>query len=153
MMFILEVTELSLLTKSMTVMGTFLSQYQLYFKLSIKFNNNYKIASYWGLLRICVRFLTHHFILIVVHSLSHVLFFATPWPTAHQVSLSLTISQSPLKLMSIESVMPSNHLILCHCLLLPSVFPSIRVFSNELVLHIRWPKYWSFSFSISPSKE
>ena len=68
-------------------------------------------------------------------------------------SLSITNSQSLLKLMSIESVMPSNHLILCHPLLLPSVFPSIRIFSNELVLCIRWPKYWSFSFSISPSNE
>ena len=80
--------------------------------------------------------------------------FATPWPAARQTSLSITNSQSMLKLMSIESVMPSNHLILCHPLLLPpSLFPSIRVFSNESVLHIRWPKYWSFSFSISPSNE
>ena len=79
---------------------------------------------------------------------------ATPWIAAHQASLSITNSQSPPKLMSIESVMPSNHLILCHpLLLLPSIFPSIRVFSNESALHIRWPKYWSFSFSISPSKE
>ena len=75
-----------------------------------------------------------------------------PWTAAHQTSLSITNSQSLPKLMSIESVMPSNHLILCHPLLfLPSIFPSIRVFSNESVLHIRWPKYWSFSFSISPS--
>ena len=73
---------------------------------------------------------------------------------AHQASLSITNSQSPPKLMSIESVMPSNHLILCHPLpLLPSIFPSIRVFSNESALHIKWPKYWSFSFSISPSNE
>ena len=78
----------------------------------------------------------------------------TPWTAAHQVSLSITNSQSLLKLMSIKSVMPSNHLILCHPLLLvPSVFPSITVFSNELVLSIRWPKYWRFSFSISPSNE
>ena len=77
--------------------------------------------------------------------------FATPWTTAHQASLSLTNSWSLLKLMSIESVMPSNHLILHHPLLLPSVFPSIRVFSSELALHIRWPKYWTFSFS--PSNE
>ena len=76
-----------------------------------------------------------------------------PWTAAHQASLSLTISRSLLKLMSIESVMPSNHLILSHPLLLPSVFPSIRVFSNELTHHIRWPKYWSCSFSISPSNE
>ena len=79
---------------------------------------------------------------------------ATPWTAAHQTSLFITNSQSLFKLMSIESVMPSNHLILCHPLLLPPpVFPSIRVFSNESVLHIRWPKDWSFSFSISPSNE
>ena len=79
---------------------------------------------------------------------------ATPWTAAHQASLSITNSWSLLKLMSIESVMPSNHLILCHpLLLLPSMFPSIRVFSKESVLRIRWPKYWSFSFSISPSNE
>ena len=78
----------------------------------------------------------------------------TPWIAARQASLSITNSQSLLKLMSIELVMPSNHLILCHSLLLlPSVFPSIRVFPNELVLCIRWPKYWSFSFSICPSNE
>ena len=89
-----------------------------------------------------------------VQSLSRVQLFATPWTTARQASLSITYSQSLLKLMSIESVMPSNHLILCPPLLLPpSTFPSIRVFSNESVLHIRWPKYWSFSFSISPSSE
>ena len=89
-----------------------------------------------------------------VQSLSCVRLFATPWTVAHQASLSITNSWSLLKLMSIELVMPSNHLILCHpLLLLPSTFPSIRVFSNESVLHIRWPKYWSFSFSISPSNE
>ena len=78
----------------------------------------------------------------------------TPWTVAHQVSLSISTSQSLLKLMSIESVMPSNHLILCRpLLLLPSIFPSIRVFSNESILHMRWPKYWSFSFSFSPSNE
>ena len=77
----------------------------------------------------------------------------TQWTVAGQVSLSFSISQSLLKLMSIELVMPSNHLILCHPLLLSSIFPSIRVFSNELVLCIKWPKYWSFSFSISPSNE
>ena len=79
---------------------------------------------------------------------------ATPWATAHQASLSITSSQSLPKLMSIESVMPSNHLILCHpFLLLPSIFPNIRVFSNESALCIKWPKYWSFSFNISPSNE
>ena len=86
-----------------------------------------------------------------VKSLSHVWLFATPWTVARQASLSITSSQSLLKLMSIKSVMPSNHLILCHPLLfLPSVFSRIRVFSNESVLRIRWPNYWSFSFSISP---
>ena len=89
-----------------------------------------------------------------VQSLSRMRLFATPWTTAHQASLSITNSPSLLKLMSIESVMPSNHLIFCHpLLLLPSTFPSIRVFSNKSVLSIRWPKYWSFSFSISPSNE
>ena len=79
---------------------------------------------------------------------------AIPWTVAHQVSLSFTISQSLLKLTSIESVMPFNHLILCHSLfLLPSTFPSIRVSSSESALYVRWPKYWSFSFSISPSNE
>ena len=93
------------------------------------------------------------FLISSVQSLSHVRLFVTPWTAAHQASLSITNSRSLLKLMSIESVMPSNHLILCCPLLLPSIFPSIRVFSNESVLHIRWPKYWSFSFSISPSNE
>ena len=80
--------------------------------------------------------------------------FATPWTTARQASLSITNCWSPPKAMSIESVMPSNHLILCHPLLLmPSIFPSISVFSNESALRIRWPKYWSFSFNISPSSE
>ena len=89
-----------------------------------------------------------------VQLLSHVWLFLTPWTAACQASLSFTNSQSLLRLMSIESVMPSNHLILCCPLLfLPSVSPSIRVFSNESVLCIRWPKYWSFSFSISPSNE
>ena len=89
-----------------------------------------------------------------VQSLSHVRLFATPWIAACQASLSITNSRSLLKLMSIELVMPSNHLLLCHpLLLLPSIFPSIMVFSNKSVLHIRWPKYWSFSFSISPSSE
>ena len=87
--------------------------------------------------------------IVFVQSLSCVQLFVTPWTTACQASLSFTISQSLLKLRSIESVMPSNHLILCHTLLLlPSVFPSIRVFSSESVLCIRWPKYWGFSFSI-----
>ena len=89
-----------------------------------------------------------------VQSLSHVQLYATPWTEACQASLSITNSQSLLKLTSIESVVPSNHLILCRpLLLLATIFPSIRVFSYESVLHIRWPKYWSFSFSISPSSE
>ena len=89
-----------------------------------------------------------------VQLLSHVWFFVTPWTAAHQASLSITNSLSTLKLMSIELVMPSNLFILCHPLLrLPSILPTIRVFSNELTLHFRWPKYWSFSYSISPSNE
>ena len=108
------------------------------------------------LLNIC--YLIHNFkliasfVLFVVHLLSPVWLFVTPWTAALQASLSFTISWSLLKLIPIESVMPSNHLILCHpLLLLPSIFPSIRVFSNESALCIRWPKYWSFS--ISPSNE
>ena len=97
----------------------------------------------------------HIYILIaVVQSLSHAPVLETPWTGAHQAFLSFTISQSLLRLMSTESVMPSKYLILCHPLLLwPSIFPSIRVFSNKSALHITWPKYWSFSFSISPSSE
>ena len=88
-----------------------------------------------------------------VQSLSRVWLFATPWTAAHQASLSITTSRSSPKLMSIELVMPSNHLILCHPLFLPSIFPSIRVFSNESALRMRWSKYWSFSFNISPYNE
>ena len=89
-----------------------------------------------------------------VQSLTHVLLFVTPWTAARQASLSITSSQSLPKLMSIKLVMPSNHLILCHPLLrLPSIFPSIRVFSKQSVLHIRWPKCWSFRFNLSPSNE
>ena len=99
----------------------------------------------------------HYFVLnhdfSSVQSLNRVQLFATPWITARQASLSITNSRSPPKLTSIESVMPSSHLILCHPLLLPSIFPSIRVFSNESALRMRWPKYWSFSFNISPSNE
>ena len=100
---------------------------------------------------------SHPFLLIQfssVQSLSHVRLFATPWIAATQASLSITNSRSSLRLMSIESVMPSSHLILCCPLLfLPPIPPSIRVFSNESILRMRWPKYWSFSFSIIPSKE
>ena len=89
-----------------------------------------------------------------VQLFSHVRLFVTPWTAAHQASLSIANSQSILKLVSIESAIPSSHLILCHpVLFLPLIFPSIRVFSNESVLCIRWPKYWSFRFSISPSDE
>ena len=91
---------------------------------------------------------------VVVQPFSHVQLFAIPWAAARQASLSFTISWSLLKLMSIESGTPSNHVILCRPLLLPpSIFPSIRIFSHESALHIRWPKLWSFSFSISPSSE
>ena len=97
--------------------------------------------------------LLHHKI-VVVESLSRVWLFATAWTAERQASLSFTSSQSLLRLMSIELVMSSNHLILCCCLLLPpSIFPSNRVFSNESAIHIRWPKYWNFIFSISPSNE
>ena len=92
-------------------------------------------------------------LVVAVQSLSPVPFFVTPWTAACQASLFFTLSQSLLKPLSIESVMPSNHLILCHRLLLPSVFPSIRIFSTELTLCIRWPKYWSFSFGIRPFSE
>ena len=96
----------------------------------------------------------HLIFFVVVQSISCVPLSVAPWTVAHQASLSFTISQSWFKLLSIESVMPSNHLILCYPLLLqPSIFPSIRVFPSELALGIRWPKYWSFSFNISPSNE
>ena len=88
-----------------------------------------------------------------VQSLSCVRLFATSWTAAHQASLSITKSRSLLKLMSIKSPMPSNHIFCCPLILLPSIFPSIRIFSSELVLCVRWPKYWSFSFNISPSNE
>ena len=96
----------------------------------------------------------HHLSGFEIAQCSHVQLFVTPWTAAHQASLSITHSRSLLKLVSIESVVPSNHIILCHPLLLPpSIFPSIRVFSNESVFPIKWPKYWSFSFIISPSNE
>ena len=96
----------------------------------------------------------HTILVIVVQLLSYVQLFAVPWTAVLQASLSFTISQNLLRLLSIESVMPSNHLILCHpLLLLPSIFPSVRVFSSDSAVRIRWPKYWSFSFSISTSSE
>ena len=97
--------------------------------------------------------LQHGEFVVVIQLLSHIQLFATPWTAAHQVCLSFSISQTLPKFMSIESVMAFNHLILCHPLLLPSIFANIRIFSNGSVLHIRWPKYWSFSFSISASNE
>ena len=101
-----------------------------------------------------IRVILGHAYRLLVQSFSHVQLFVTSRNTAYQASLPIINAWSLLKLMSIESVMPSNHLILCHSLLLlPSIFPSIRVFSTELVPHIRWSKYWSFSFSISPSNE
>ena len=107
--------------------------------------------------RHCIFFPSRHLAkqsVVVVQPLSCVQLFVTPWTAAPQASLSITISWSLLKLMSVESVMPSNHVILCHSLLfLPSIFPSISVFSNESALHIKWPKYWNFSFRISPSSE
>ena len=112
-------------------------------------------TEFFTLLQIEYALSTHYICkiyVIVVQSLSYVWLFATPWTAAHQASLSFTVSQSLLRLMSIELVMPSNHLILCCLLLLlPSVLPNIRVFSNESVLRIRWPKWWSFNFSIGPS--
>ena len=112
-----------------------------------KYQNNFKKDSYD---RSYIHFLWVN--IVVVQLLSHVWLLFTPWTAAHQASLSFTISWSLLKLMFIESMIPSNHLLLYHpLLLLPSIFPSIRVFSNESVLHIRWPKHWSFS--ISPSNE
>ena len=112
------------------------------------------ISSSWCSVQPCLYWVSISLLVFVVQSLSCVWPFATPWSAACQASLSITNSQSLLKLVSIESVISSNHLILC-CppLLLPSVFPSIRVFSNELSLRIMWTKYWSFSFSISPSNE
>ena len=105
------------------------------------------------ILSLCLTDIFTH-LLFTVQQLSHVRFFATAWTTAFQASLPFTVFWSLLKLMFAESVMPSNYLILyCHLLLLPSIFTIIRVFSNELTLCMRWPKYWSFSFSISPSNE
>ena len=114
--------------------------FELCSEMQIKLLRN---VSFWVLLLSCS-----------VQLLSCVRLFATPWTAAHQASLSVTNYQSLLKLVSIESVMPFNHFIICcHFLLLPSIFPSIRVFSNKSALHIRWTKYWSFSFSISPLNE
>ena len=116
----------------------------------VSFHSNSKERQCQGMLKLLHNF-TH---LSSVQSLSHVRLFATPWIAARQASLSITVSRSSLRLMSIESVMPSSHLIFCRpLLLLPPIPPSIRVFSNESTLRMRWPKYWSFSFSIITSKE
>ena len=134
--------------------GLALTHTQLYMTLcSPKFFHDYNLVltkTLW-----CRRqVILSHFQFSSVQSLSCIRLFATPWIAAHQASLSITNSRSLRKLMSIESVMPSSHLSLCHpLLLLPSIPPSIRVFSNESTLRMRWPKYWSFSFSISPSNE
>ena len=127
-----------------SVLNTFCSKRNFHFKKHLKITQVTKTYHlYWNL-----KFLSS------VQSLSCVWLFVTPWTAARQASLFITNSQSPPKPMSIKSVMPSNHLILCHpLLLLLSIFPSIRVFSNESALCIRWPKYWSFSFNISPTKE
>ena len=126
--------------------------FYIYYECLLKFKDCYKIGYniLWNIIIGIV--ISIHF--SSVQSLSLVQLFATPWTAAHQASLSITNFQSLLKFMSIESVMPSNHLILCcTLLLLPSIFPSIRVFSSESALCIRWPKYWSFSFSTSLSNE
>ena len=130
-----------------------IASFQSFLSLLLGFNSQYVILSQ---LLDCFPFITFLFWIFSssVQLLSHVWLFATPWTVAHQASLAITNSQSLLKLTSIKSVMPSNHLILCHLLLLLSlIFPSIRVFSNGSVLCIRWPNYWSFSFSISLSNE
>ena len=127
--------------RSITLIAAFIFTYLLPVFLSVQIAPLHKDPDYAG-------------VVIVVHAVSPVWLFVTPWTVACQAPLSSSISRSVLKLMSIELGMPSNHLILCHPLLfLPSIFPSIRVFSNELVLQIRWSKYWSFSFSNSPSNE
>ena len=123
---------------------SYLSTHLIYLSLSV----------YLSYLSIYIVYLPIYLLIVVVQSLTRVWLFVTSWTATHQASLSFTICWSLLKLMSIESMMPFKHLILCCPLpLLPSVFPSIRVFSNELALCIRWPKNWSFSFSISPSSE
>ena len=127
--------------RSITLIAAFIFTHLLLVFLSVQIPPLHKDPDYTGFV-------------IVVHALSPVWLLVTPWTAACQAPLSSSISQSVLKLMSIELGMPSNHLILCHPLLfLPSIFLSIRVFSNEFALHIRWPKYWSFSCSISPSNE
>ena len=131
------------------------SLFFIFFKMYLLFNKMISTISFYIFVffyHLLTIFHEHQF--SSVQSLSRVQLFVTPWTEACQASLSITNSWNLFKLMSIKSMMPSNHLILCcPLLLLPSIFPSIRVFSNESVLHISWPKYWSFSFSISPSNE
>ena len=118
------------------------------------FDNSCNISNHF-IITICIILICDQWFLMFssVQSLSHVRLLETPWIAARQASLSITNSRSSLRLTSIESAMPSSHLILCRTLLLPPIPPSIRVFSNESTLHMRWPEYWSFSFSIIPSKE
>ena len=136
----------------------------IHFRVQVYFSLSLKVVAAWrsvvlirDLMSIWCLYLQKHFYhsqFNSVQSFSRVWLFATPWIAAHQASLSITNSRSSLRLTSIESVMPSSHLILCCPLfLLPSIFPNSRVFSNGSALQIRWPKYWSFSFSISPSNE
>ena len=122
------------------------SSHAFFFSFSSPFSRSYKNGKEWR-----GGNASKVFSIVVVQSLSHVWLFVTPWITARQASLSFAISQSFLRFTSFESMIPSKRLILCCPLLLPSILPSIRVFSNESDLHIRWPKYWSFSFGISPS--
>ena len=131
------------------------SLFFIFFKMYLLFNKMISTISFYIFVffyHLLTIFHEHQF--SSVQSLSHVQLFVTPWTEACQASLSITNSWNLFKLMSIKSMMPSNHLILCcPLLLLPSIFPSIRVFSDESVLHIRWPKYWSFNVNISPSNE
>ena len=127
--------------------------YQLSHQGSLSDSGDTRLGWYLLILSLLRVIYLLHWVCASVQSLSHVQLFATPWTAAHQASLSITNSRSLLKLMSIESVTPPNHLILCRPLLLPSIFPSIMVFSSESVLRIRWPKNWSCSFSIGPSNE
>ena len=148
---------------SLSVVSEPLLFHRLYVAHHAPLSMEYSMQEYWSELpfllhRSCIcgiflRSQNHANQFSSVQSLSRVRLFVTPWTATCQASLSITNSRSPPMPMSIELMMPSNHLILCRPLLLPSIFPSIRVFSNESVFRIRWPKYWSFSFNISPSNE
>ena len=155
MFFIYFIVEKELFTCSLSCFIAF-RMLQCFFCLQDRGAQRFPYSWHWLLVMVIMWHLTleHLIQFSSVQSLSRARLFATPWIAAHQASLSITNSRSLLKLMPIELVMPSNHLILCHPLfLLPPVPPSIRVFSNESTLHMGWPKYWSFSFSISPSNE